>query len=204
VTKKFAYATSVLACLVLLLLSTSFVENQKRSEKAYAQEFEERDLSNFGKVKVGTENNNKFEFEADFEVIIEEEPEQVIKNSDDGQEANGMKFKRGETITLEFTQPPVASSGGAVLCLVDKDESDNSIARSITGAGCQLGEELFDVRFFDGEENGQDCPNDQGDCEKFEVQIPDDIDRGKSKLVIQGLDRNDDTLSLFINKVKIK
>jgi hypothetical protein len=125
--KRFAYAISSLACLLLLIPSGSFVANLKLFEKAYAQ-FIERDLSSIGEVEVITENNKKFKFGRDFEVELVED-EDIFKDND-AKKADNMKFKRGETVVVELPRPSEeADSVSPTFCLADKDKSENRIAK---------------------------------------------------------------------------
>jgi len=156
-------------------------------ERAYATEFEECDLQRT--VQIETENNNnRFEIEQDFEVVIEEEPEDVCEDSN-AKDAKKLKLERGETITVDL--PKIEDTG--IICLVDKDRSDRSIA--LGEGSCGINIERFEC---DGE------PQDACNTGELEVEIPEDIDKGKYKIVIGETRSNDDILDLFISKVKIK
>jgi hypothetical protein len=190
--KRLAYAISSLACLLLLIPSGSFVANLKLFEKAYAQ-FIERDLSSIGEVEVITENNKKFKFGRDFEVELVED-EDIFKDND-AKKADNMKFKRGETVVVELPRPSEeADSVSPTFCLADKDKSDNRIAKDEGRCGPDG---------IDFEVEG--CPEISDDvCKDFEVEMSDDIDKGKYKVVIGSFGLATDTKDLFINKVKVK
>jgi hypothetical protein len=194
--KRLAYAISTLACLLLVLPSASFVVNQMQVEKAYADEIIERDLSSFGKIQVITEDNRKYEFDRDFEVELVDD-EDIFKDSD-AEKANNMKFKRGETLTVELPRPSEeADSVSPTFCLADKHQSDNSIAKSENERE-RCGPDGINLEV-------EGCPDISSDeCKNFEVVIPDDIDRGKYKVVITSFGTATDTQDIFINKVRIK
>ena len=191
---KYIIAYSLLFATTLLMLSSPLVFlKSNQLERAYANEFEECDLQRT--VQIETENNNnRFEIEQDFEVIIEEEPEtpEDVCEDSNAKDAKKLKLERGETITVDL--PRIEDTGR--ICLVDKDRSDRSIA---LGEG-SCGDDGINIERFECDGEPQDACN----TGELEVEIPEDIDKGKYKIVIGETRGNDDILDLFISKVKIK
>lgn len=195
---KYTISYSLLFAITLLILSSPLVFlTSNQLSRAYAHEFRECDLIHSAQIETENNNNDRFEIEQDFEVDIEEEPEtpEDVCEDSNAKDAKKLKLERGETITVDwsFAEPGGIEAGR--ICLADKDRSDGSIALDEGRCGAD-GTDI--VRF--------DCGSPQepqGACEtgQFEVEIPDDIDKGKYKIVIGALN---DIAELIISKVKIK
>jgi hypothetical protein len=148
-------------------------------------------------VTITTEDGKKFTFGQDFDIEVDR-PQSTAKDSD-AKTAKNLKIERGETMNVEI-------KGGlreeTRLCLVDKDKSDNSIAKDISESGS-----AFICRTQDGieiEEIVCLTSNPPRACEtgEFEVEIPDDIDKGKYKLLVGTF--IEESLHLYINEVKVR
>jgi len=149
-------------------------------------------------VTITTEDDKRFTFGQDFEIDISEADidDEDIKENPDAKSAKVIGLERGETITVEVEEG-IEDTGK--ICLADRHRSDSTIARSEGSCGS---DEIEIVDFFEC-----DSPQEpQGACDtgEFEVEIPEDIDKGKYKIVIGVSEGGDEILSLFINKVRIK
>jgi hypothetical protein len=152
------------------------------------------------KVTITTEDDKRFSFGQDFEIDISEAnvEDEDVKENPDAKIAKVIRLERGETITIELSSSTTILEDVGIICLADRDRSDSTIAKSKGSCGSD-GIEI--VRF--------DCDSTQepqGACDtgEFEVEIPEDIDKGKYKIAIGLTEGGDEQMNLFINKVKIK
>jgi hypothetical protein len=157
-----------------------------------------REFTTDREVTITTEDGKRFTFGQDFEIDISEADidDEDIKENPDAKNAKVIRLERGETITVEVEEG-IEDTGK--ICLADRHRSDSTIARSEGSCGS---DEIEIVDFFEC-----DSPQEpQGACDtgEFEVEIPEDIDKGKYKIVIGVSEGGDEILNLFINKVRIK
>jgi hypothetical protein len=152
------------------------------------------------KVTITTEGDKRFSFGQDFEIDISEAnvEDEDIKENPDAKSAKVIRLERGETIKVELSSSTTILEDVGIICLADRDRSDSTIAKSKGSCGSD-GIEI--VRFE------CDSPQEpQGACDtgEFEVEVPEDIDKGKYKIAIGLTEGGDEQMNLFINKVKIK
>ena len=141
-------------------------------------------------LTITTEDGKEFEIGQDFHT---EEDGQVIAKDPDAKSAKNLRFERGEDIEVELES---AIFDTVTVCLVDKDTSDNSIGER-EGSPCDI--KLEEINCLDiGGPKPEECKG------EFEVEVPDDIDKGKYKLVIRDADFDDEEFDVYINKVRIK
>jgi hypothetical protein len=181
---------------MLVTVGGGFILLTFPSQLAYAT-FEEFTTDN--KVTIITEEDKRSSFGQDFEIDISEAnvENEDIKENLDAKNAKVIRLERGETITVELSSTTILEDVG-IICLADRDRSDSTIAKSKGSCGSD-GIEI--VRFE------CDSPQEpQGACDtgKFEVDIPEDIDKGNYKIAIGVTEGGDEQMNLFINKVRIK
>jgi len=150
-------------------------------------------------VTITTEDGKKFTFgkDFDFQVGLHDRPDLIFKNPD-AKTAKNLKIERGETMNVEIK----GLREEIRICLVDEDRSEVSIARHLVESGssniCRT-EDGIEIEFIS-------CiaSNPPRSCKtgEFEVEIPDDIDKGKYKLLVGNIE--EDLVELYINDVKVR
>jgi hypothetical protein len=134
-------------------------------------------------------DDKKYEIDADFDVLAEEENKVFDKNEGAKDVSRlGLTSDEAIDIQLECSSDDCRTNSytGVSVYLVDIDERDKDIA----GENANIIEELAD--HFCGDSNDQEA------CD-FELTIPGNIDSGKYKLVINAA--TDELDTFFINKV---
>ena len=134
-------------------------------------------------------DDKKYEIDADFDVLAEEE-NKVFDNNEGAKDVSRLGLTSDEAIDIQLECSSddcrTNSYTGVSVYLVDIDERDKDIA----GENVDIIEELAD--HFCGDSNDQEA------CD-FELTIPGNIDSGKYKLVINAA--TDELDTFFINKV---
>lgn len=151
----------------------------------------EFDFSNVRDVVVTTEYDTEFIINPDFTNFEDDILGFVVIKNVEAKDAKNLQADRGEELTMRFDCPVEVCSSpfDASIFLVDKNTPNKDLGSGgVTGEIDPIG--LTQV----------DC--DDVDCEEaFSFTIPDDIDEGKYKLVIDA--DHDESHFVYINKIRI-
>ncbi len=137
----------------------------------------------------------KYKIDGDYDVQINDDDTYSLTKNGEARDIKDLKLRTGEDITIKFKCPGGdcreterhGDYDAIIVYIVDKDEKDLDIALREADRIQTIADER--------------CDEPLSDC-SVEVDIPNDIDDGKYKLVINAA--YDEGNAFFINKVKIK
>jgi hypothetical protein len=195
--KKIAIDLSI-AALAVLVMSIGL---SSLSQEAYAGDNKDKKISDketvdgeFHQAVIKTDDK-KYKIDGDYDVQINDDDTYFVTKNSEARDIKDLKLRTGEDITIKFKCPDGdcreteihGDYDAIIVYIVDKDEKNIDIALR----NADRIQTIADER----------CDEPLSNC-IVETDIPNDIDEGKYKLVINTA--YDEGNAFFINKVKIK